>query len=126
MAKQALSFDPAGYSLDELKEHAKWLAQVIEEREKADNAALAIEIRELIKARNLVVSNVLLLVAEPATQPSKETERPSGGEKPLAKYRNPANSVETWSGRGRQPPWVKAHLEAGGSKDDLLITDEAE
>lgn len=28
---------------------------------------------------------------------------------------------QTWSGRGRQPGWVKAHLGAGGKLEDLLI-----
>ncbi len=29
------------------------------------------------------------------------------------KYRNPDNTEETWSGRGRKPDWVKAWLDAG-------------
>ncbi len=28
---------------------------------------------------------------------------------------------QTWSGRGRQPKWVKECLEAGGKLEDLLI-----
>lgn len=39
----------------------------------------------------------------------------------LAKYRNPANASETWSGRGRKPKWVVAALEAGKSMVDLEI-----
>lgn len=37
------------------------------------------------------------------------------------KYRNPANSEQTWSGRGRTPLWVKAIEDAGGSREDALI-----
>lgn len=37
------------------------------------------------------------------------------------KYRHPENADITWSGRGRQPDWVKAHIEAGGDKEELLI-----
>ncbi|MEO1949825.1 H-NS histone family protein [Thioclava sp.] len=37
------------------------------------------------------------------------------------KYANPEKSFETWTGRGRQPRWVKDHLDAGGSLDDLMI-----
>ena len=37
------------------------------------------------------------------------------------KYVNPDDSSKTWTGRGRQPRWVKGHLDAGGSVDDLLI-----
>ena len=37
------------------------------------------------------------------------------------KYRNPEKPSETWSGRGRQPLWIKEQLEAGKSIDDFLI-----
>jgi len=38
-----------------------------------------------------------------------------------AKYRHPENPAKTWSGRGRQPTWIKEHLAANKSLDDLLI-----
>ncbi|MBI1417699.1 MAG: H-NS histone family protein [Limimaricola sp.] len=31
----------------------------------------------------------------------------SSGAKNPARYRNPANPAETWSGRGRKPGWIK-------------------
>jgi DNA-binding protein H-NS len=37
-----------------------------------------------------------------------------------AKYKNP-NGPETWAGRGNHPKWVRAHIDAGGTKEDLLI-----
>jgi DNA-binding protein H-NS len=37
------------------------------------------------------------------------------------KYAHPENPTMTWSGRGRQPAWIKEHLEAGKPLDDLLI-----
>ncbi len=37
------------------------------------------------------------------------------------KYRNPDDATQTWSGRGRQPGWVKAILESGGNLDHTLI-----
>ncbi|MDA9528457.1 H-NS histone family protein [Bradyrhizobium sp. CCBAU 25338] len=39
----------------------------------------------------------------------------------LPKYRNPKNPSETWSGRGKQPRWLKAQLRAGKKLNDLLI-----
>lgn len=39
----------------------------------------------------------------------------------LAKYRNPADPTQTWSGRGRKPKWVGEQLAAGKSMDDLAI-----
>ncbi len=36
-------------------------------------------------------------------------------------YRNPANSAETWTGRGRQPRWVRDALDRGLSLEDLAL-----
>ncbi len=46
-----------------------------------------------------------------------------GGEKrPVApKYRNPADSTQTWTGRGKQPHWVRDALAGGKSLTDLAI-----
>lgn len=38
-----------------------------------------------------------------------------------AKYRNPADPSQTWSGRGRQPVWLAALLAEGKSLTDFLI-----
>jgi DNA-binding protein H-NS len=38
------------------------------------------------------------------------------------RYRNPVTS-ETWSGRGKQPRWVIAAVEAGRSLDDFRINE---
>jgi DNA-binding protein H-NS len=35
-----------------------------------------------------------------------------------AKYRNPDDASQQWSGRGRQPAWVKAWLASGRSLDE--------
>jgi DNA-binding protein H-NS len=35
------------------------------------------------------------------------------------KYRDPSNQFNTWSGKGRQPAWVKKSLENGVKLDDL-------
>ena len=39
----------------------------------------------------------------------------------IPKYRNPEDATQTWTGRGRQPAWIKAALSAGKSLDDMLI-----
>lgn len=38
-----------------------------------------------------------------------------------AKYRNPADATQTWSGRGRQPEWFKSAINAGKSAADMEI-----
>jgi len=39
-----------------------------------------------------------------------------------ARYRNPDNPAQTWSGRGRRPKWVAAQLERGRSLQDLAVS----
>lgn len=40
------------------------------------------------------------------------------------KYRDPTTGA-TWVGRGKRPLWVRDHVNAGGSLDDLLIAKAA-
>jgi DNA-binding protein H-NS len=37
------------------------------------------------------------------------------------KYRHPENPEQTWTGRGRQPQWMKDALANGHAKDEFLI-----
>lgn len=43
------------------------------------------------------------------------------GSKVAAKFRNPSNPEETWSGRGRSPRWMTALVAKGKSPNDFLI-----
>lgn len=45
-----------------------------------------------------------------------KTRRPA-----KAKYRNPADHAQTWSGRGKRPRWFSAALAAGKKEKDLAI-----
>jgi DNA-binding protein H-NS len=38
-----------------------------------------------------------------------------------AKYANPADPADTWSGRGRKPRWFEAALKSGKQPDDMVI-----
>lgn len=38
-----------------------------------------------------------------------------------AKYANPADPSQTWSGRGRKPRWIQEYLESGKPIEDLSI-----
>ena len=38
-----------------------------------------------------------------------------------AKFANPADKSDTWSGRGRKPRWYEAALKQGMSQDDLAV-----
>jgi DNA-binding protein H-NS len=38
-----------------------------------------------------------------------------------ARYANPANPSDTWTGRGRKPGWFIAALAAGRNPEDMAI-----
>lgn len=40
----------------------------------------------------------------------------------IQKYRNPDRPIDTWSGRGRQPHWVRKQLGLGKKIEDLLVS----
>src|SRR6516165_560938 len=54
-----------------------------------------------------------------------QVTRPNAMRRPypkvLPKYQNPKNPAERWSGRGKQPLWVKIQLQAGKKLDRFLI-----
>ena len=39
----------------------------------------------------------------------------------IAKYRNPDNASETWTGRGRKPNWLLARIHKGAKMADFEI-----
>ena len=49
--------------------------------------------------------------------------RPSvlAGTKVPAKYRDPSNAANVWSGRGRAPSWFTEALQSGLTPEDMLI-----
>jgi DNA-binding protein H-NS len=53
---------------------------------------------------------------------SNETSERRPYPKVHPKFRNPEPPHQTWSGRGRQPRWVRELLSAGKTIDDLRIS----
>ena len=43
------------------------------------------------------------------------------GTKVAVKYRNPKDSSQTWTGRGRQPVWLAEAMKKGQKRDSFLI-----
>ncbi len=88
----------------------------------------ALRDEQIVHLRQHVLEQTALLGLTPAdlfdaapatavTEAPKSAKRDASG---APKYKDP-NSAATWTGKGKPPIWMKAHLEAGGVKDDLLI-----
>ena len=96
-------------SLKELKDLQSQVAKAIsgyEDRRKRE--ALA-ELEE--KAREMGFS-----LSELTGAPGTRKRTPS-----TAKYANPANAADTWSGRGRKPRWFSEALARGGKPEDMAL-----
>jgi DNA-binding protein H-NS len=67
------------------------------------------EVEAFARERGLSASDLADLVQRKTRKPAE------------AKYANPADPSQTWTGRGRKPGWVNDALASGKSIDDLLI-----
>lgn len=97
-------------NLDELKSLQKDVAKAITEYETRKRKEALEAIEAVAREKGYSLSELT------GAAPSKRSKPQSP-----PKYRHPENPAKTWSGRGRQPAWVKEHLEANKSLDDLLI-----
>lgn len=105
-----MSFDLESMSLKELKDLQSQVAKAIVSFEDRKKKQAIAELEE--KARDMGFS-----LAELLGGPLKTRKRAPA----VAKYANPADASDTWSGRGRKPRWFSAALQAGKSPEDLAI-----
>lgn len=97
-------------SLSELQAYQKEVEAAIKGYEKKRRADALAAVRAVAKEHGFSLEE--LMGAKAATK---------AGPKGVAKYVNPADASQTWSGRGRQPAWVKEALAAGKSLDTMAI-----
>ena len=106
--------------------------ELIALRRKVDRAIESIDARNLDKARReahqLAQSYGVALADLIETPKSRskfgakpQARKPAKRRKVAPKYRDPANSEVTWSGRGRTPKWVTEALAGGASLEDLAV-----
>lgn len=107
MAGKKINLD--SMSLGELKALLKDVEKAIADFNKRKRDEALKEIQAVAKKHGLSVDDIVA---------GKTRGRKS---KAPAKYRNPENPDQEWSGRGRQPAWYKAAIEAGKKPESLEI-----
>ncbi|MEA3412121.1 MAG: H-NS histone family protein [Pseudomonadota bacterium] len=95
------------YSLKQLLDLEQDLTKAIRDRQVEQKKEALDKVRDI--AAGLGITPEELILGE---------GRPKKGRVP-AKYQNPINKKQTWSGRGKQPGWLKELL-AGGKKIEEL------
>lgn len=76
--------------------------------------------REALAAAEAIAREMGFTLKELVGDAPKSKERKGTAQAP--KYRHPENPQVTWTGRGRQPAWIKDGVEAGKSLDEFLIS----
>lgn len=98
------------FSVTELNEIQKQITIEVTQRHTAGRARLRHEFAQMAANSGLTLEEVL------GGGTSKKIRSES-----VAKYANPANAAETWTGRGRKPGWVVAYVANGGTLESLAI-----
>jgi DNA-binding protein H-NS len=66
-----------------------------------------------------------MAIAQSVGMPLKDLLAASGrsgkGGSVAVRYRHPDNASQQWTGRGRQPKWVKEWVDSGKSLDKLRV-----
>ena len=111
-----------GLSIAELEKHIALAERKLEKKRRAAVKDAQKEIDKI--AKGLGVSADDLVHGSPAKRAKKAAKKSARKKKAAAvkvKYRNPENTEQTWTGRGRTPVWLREKLESGASLDDFLI-----
>jgi DNA-binding protein H-NS len=101
--------DLSNMSMNELRQLLEKTRLELKNREQQDLAKareeiLAIASKVGIPLRELLVGGIRV-----------------GTGKVAVRYRHPGNDAQQWTGRGRQPKWVKAWVDAGQPLDQLRV-----
>lgn len=96
-------------SFKELKELQSQVAKAISSFEDRKKKEALAEIEEFARAKGFSLAELTGVTLTRKRAPA------------TAKYANPANASDTWSGRGRKPRWFEAALKAGQRPEDLSI-----
>ncbi len=92
--------------------------QLLELRDQVERALIDAEKRErkeALKAAEKAAAEFGFSLSELAK------DHPASGKVAKAKYKNPADPKQTWSGRGRKPQWLHDALKSGADISDLEI-----
>lgn len=105
-------------TLRELVAQKEQLEREIESTRKGERDAAIAQVRSLMGEYGLSLSD-LGMKSIAGKNPAPKAGAAKGSKVP-AKYRD-ASTGDTWSGRGLQPKWLKAALQAGKSLQDFAL-----
>ncbi len=99
-------------------------AQLRDLRDRVDAAMLATqasERQELRAKMEAMAAKAGLSIADVLGGKAASGSSKLKGSKVVVKYRNPKDSTQTWTGRGRKPLWLVEALKKGQKIDTFLV-----
>ena len=106
-------------SVDEMWQLHEEIIRVLAARLTSEKRALEKRLSQLSREKGEVTQSEPLDLKLKENAPAKRRKYP----RVFPKYRNPNESSETWSGRGKRPRWLTAALKAGHSIEEFAIKD---
>lgn len=109
-----MAIDLKKLSVEELLALTKDAAALLESKKAERLTAVRKQIKDLIAVSGFSAADVLrsYMPSSPRVPPA-----PHGSKLPV-KY---SKGRDAWTGRGRQPAWLTAHLEAGGTLEQVEV-----
>jgi DNA-binding protein H-NS len=104
-----VTIDINDLSLKELKDLQSQVAKAISSFEDRKRKEAIAELEEIARAKGFSLADLTGVSVSRKRSPA------------VAKYANPADASDTWSGRGRKPRWFNDALAAGKSPEDLSL-----
>lgn len=115
-------------TLIELNRLAKRVETEIARRASSTKKEVLREVQKLAAKAGISIDELLGRTPKAAPTVKSKPGRKAAGKKTgarktvgAAKYRNPADAGQTWTGRGRKPQWVQDWLAAGKQLSELEI-----
>lgn len=104
-----MNFDINSLSLKELKDLQSQVAKSIASFEDRKKKEVLAELEEVARSNGFSLAELTGAAVARKRAPAS------------AKYANPADASDTWSGRGRKPRWFAAALAAGKQPEEMAV-----
>jgi DNA-binding protein H-NS len=107
------TIDLSGYNLGELRGLQHDIEKEIKSRQHQDVRKAREQILAIAQDAGMAVEELLAAKAK--------ISKRANGKKVKPQYQNPADSAQTWTGRGRQPRWLAERIASGKTLGDFRI-----
>ncbi|MCG8392464.1 MAG: H-NS histone family protein [Pseudomonadales bacterium] len=109
-------------SIEELEKLIKQAEAALDKKRKAELKNAQAVLEKMAKELGVEPEQLLKANEKKKTRGKKATKKKAGVRRPAkVKYRDPNNSSNTWTGRGKRPLWLQDALAKGAKLEDFAV-----